>query len=144
MPIDNKIITLKLTTLKTFNNSIEAHILRSKLESENIRCFLFDENIVGVNPLYNVTVGGIKLKINEYDYARANEVLEEILEPPVMDEKSKTLRCPKCGSEQMYRILKSMKDAKGVLSAIISFLLLVFPIYFDTVYKCKKCDHEFS
>jgi hypothetical protein len=28
-------------------------------------CHLFDENMVTLNPLYNITVGGIKLKVEE-------------------------------------------------------------------------------
>jgi len=42
---------MKLVTLKTFDNSIEAHLLKVKLESEGIRCFIFDENIVSMNPI---------------------------------------------------------------------------------------------
>ena len=52
--------------------------MKSKLESKNIMCFLFDENIVGLNPLYNVTVGGIKLKINKSDVDKAISIIEEV------------------------------------------------------------------
>lgn len=134
---------MKLVTVKTFDNPVEAHILKSKLESENIRCFLFDENIVGINPLYNLTVGGIKLKINELDYDKASAILEEVMEAPTTDEKGEILQCPQCGSEQIYRGFKSMKGVKGFMSAVISLLLMVFPIYYNTVNKCKKCDYEF-
>ena len=47
-------------TLKIFENPIDAHLLKTKLESEGIDCYLIDENTVSVMPLYNITVGGIK------------------------------------------------------------------------------------
>ena len=51
--------------------------MKSKLESEGISCFLFDENIVNLNPLYNMAVGGIKLKINRNDITAATEILNQ-------------------------------------------------------------------
>ena len=56
-----------LITVKIFDNAFEAHLLKTKLENEGIPCYLFDENIVGLNPFYNFAVGGIKLKISEQD-----------------------------------------------------------------------------
>ncbi|PTM03401.1 MAG: hypothetical protein DA405_10495 [Bacteroidetes bacterium] len=53
---------MELVTLKTFDNLVEAHLIKSKLESDDLPCFLFDENIMALNPLYNLTVDGIKLK----------------------------------------------------------------------------------
>ncbi|GHE67721.1 putative signal transducing protein [Roseivirga thermotolerans] len=135
---------MELITIKTFDNSIEAHMVKSKLESENIICFLFDENIVGLNPLYNVTVGGIKLKISKSDIEKATEVIEEIEKSALTNDQDETIKCAKCESEDIYSAFKSMKGTKGVLSAIISFLFMVFPIYYKTVYKCKKCGNEFK
>lgn len=42
---------MKLITIKTFDNYFEANLLKSKLESENIVCYLFDETLVTLNPL---------------------------------------------------------------------------------------------
>lgn len=135
---------MELVTIMTFDNSIEAHMMKSKLESENIRCFLFDENIVGLNPLYNVTVGGIKLKINKYDVDNATVIIQETLKSTLTNDKGETIKCPNCESEDIYSGFKSMKGTKGILSAIVSFLFMVFPIYYKTVYKCKKCGNEFK
>ena len=66
-----------LITFKTFDNSIDAHILKIKLESEGITCFLFDEHMVSVNPLYSQLIGGIKLKINEEDLIHAKNIVLE-------------------------------------------------------------------
>ncbi|GAA4807830.1 hypothetical protein GCM10023231_41340 [Olivibacter ginsenosidimutans] len=130
-------------TLKVFDNPIEAHLLKSKLESEGIPCFLQDENIVALNPLYNYAVGGIKLNIPRADVALAQQILREIDDHPNLDEKEAIIACPQCGSTHLYTNFKSMKGAKGILSAIISFFMAVFPIYYKNVYKCKDCGAEF-
>ncbi len=135
---------MELITIKTFDNVIEAHMMKSKLESENVMCFLFDENIVGLNPLFNITVGGIKLKINKRDIDKATKIIEEATMSSLINDQGKIIKYPNCNSEDLYSGFKSMKGIKGVLSAIISFLLMVFPIYYKTVYKCKVCGNEFK
>ena len=135
---------MELVTIKTFDNSIEAHIMKSKLESEDIMCFLLDENIVGLNPLYDVAVGGIKLKIKKSDVGQATEIIEESVKSAITNDQGEVVQCPNCKSEDIYSGFKSMKGTKGILSAIVSFLFMVYPIYYKTVYKCKKCRTEFK
>ena len=135
---------MELITIKTFDNAIEAHILKSRLESEGINCCLFDENIVSLNPLYNITVGGIKLKINKVDFEKTQEIIAEIDNTPLTNENDELIKCPNCESTDLYTGFKSMKGLKGILSVITSFLFMVFPIYFKTVYKCKNCGTEFK
>jgi len=107
-------------------------------------CFLFDENIVGLNPLFNITVGGIKLKIHESDIDRASSIIKEIEKAIITNELGDVVKCPNCQSADLYSGFKSMKGTKGIFSAIISFLFMVFPIYYKTVYKCKECGQEFK
>lgn len=135
---------MELITIKTFDNTISAHILMSRLENEGIKCFLFDENIVSIHPLLNVTVGGIKLKVNGSDVDKAKTVLREIDNSPMLDEQDKVICCPTCNSTQLYAGFKSVKSVAGIISAFISFALSIFPIYFKTVYRCKDCGTEFK
>lgn len=135
---------MNLITIKTFDNPIDAHLLRTRIESEGVNCFLFDENIVGLNPLYNVMVGGIKLKIKEDDVDRVKAILIEIENSPITDDKNIAITCPNCESKEIIPGFKSMKGTKGLFSAIISFLFMVFPIYYATVYRCKNCGAEFK
>ena len=79
---------MALVTIKTFDNSIDAHMLRSRLENEGIGCYLFDENVVSLNPLYNVTVGGIKLKINDFDVEKAQVIINEVEQAPILNDKN--------------------------------------------------------
>ncbi|MDO6435845.1 DUF2007 domain-containing protein [Cyclobacterium sp. 1_MG-2023] len=135
---------MELITLKTFDNSIEAHLMKSKLKSENIVCFLFDENIVGLNPVYNIAVGGIKLKVIKSDIDKASLILKETEKARLTNEIGEVIICPVCHSEEVYGGFKSMKGIKGIISAITSFLLMVYPIYYKSIYKCKKCGKEFK
>ncbi|GAF03390.1 hypothetical protein JCM21142_42060 [Saccharicrinis fermentans DSM 9555 = JCM 21142] len=52
------------------------------------------------------------------------------------------IKCPECESTDFYTGFKSMKGIKRILSTVISLALMVFPIYYKTVYKCKKCGNE--
>jgi len=133
-----------LITLKTFDSSVDAHLLRVQLESEGINCFIFDEHMITLNPLNNILLGVIKLKINDVDFNKAKEILEELDNIRPTDENGEVIRCPKCDSEDLYNGFKSMTGAKGIISTIISFFLVVYPIYYKTVYKCKSCGNEFK
>jgi Zn finger protein HypA/HybF involved in hydrogenase expression len=135
---------MELVTLKTFDNAIDVHILRSRLESEGITCFIFDEHIVSVNPLYNIGVGGIKLKVRADELQLALQVLRDISDTPYTDEENNVVSCPKCKSTNVTSGFKSMKGIAGFFTMVVSFLLTVFPIYARSTYRCNECDHEFQ
>lgn len=135
---------MELITLKTFETPIEAHILRSKLESENIDAFVFDEHSIGINQFLSNAIGGVKVKIKEEDTARAMKVLDEINATDYTNDLDEIIVCPKCGSKAYYSYFKSMKGRKGLLSLLSSILFWVYPIYYKNVFKCKKCEEEFD
>ncbi len=135
---------MSLITARVFDNPIEAHLLKSKLESEGIPSFLFDENIVTINPLYNQLTGGIKLKISELDIERVSILLAEIDGKPYLTQDDKVLECPNCKSTDFYSNFKSMKGWDGLLSIVIALLLTIYPFHFKNTYKCKKCGEEFE
>ena len=135
---------MELITLKAFDTAIEAHILKNKLEDEGIVCYIFDENIVTLNPLLNFAVGGVKLKIPKQDASKAKEILTEMDLVPYTDDEDNIIKCPNCGSQSFYSDYKSMKNPKGFFAWFASFLLGIFPIYAKSVYKCKECNTEFE
>lgn len=61
----------KIVTLKSFNNPTEARIVKSKLDAGGIPCMLTGENIVGISPIFDHSLGGVKLKVFERDLERA-------------------------------------------------------------------------
>lgn len=134
---------MTLITIKIFENAIDAHILKTKLESEGIPAIVVDENLITLNPFYNIAVGGVKLQVRDEDFEKANTILTEIEQTPVTDDNGRTLKCPKCGSTNFYTGFKTTSNAKGVLAFILSLLYMVFPIHHKSVYRCKDCENEF-
>lgn len=68
----------ELVTLATFMYTLRAYLIKGRLESEGIECFLFNENF-----RYGVHVNledGIILQVHAEDYEKAKKVLEDIRE----------------------------------------------------------------
>lgn len=131
---------MKFKTLKIFDSYVEAHLLKTKLESKMIYCFLQDENSIATNPLYSYALGGIKLKVKEEDFKEALTILEEIENYSYHFEDK--LGCENCGSSLFYTNYKSIKNLKGIFLMLISFLFQTYPIYYKNVRKFKACGWE--
>jgi DNA-directed RNA polymerase subunit RPC12/RpoP len=131
----------RLITIATFNEVTEAHILKGRLESEGILCFLGDEHIVGAHPFYAVAVGGVKLKVTENDVEEAKAILKNIrqgdtlydydtidMASSISEESAatKTVKCPSCGSND---------------TAVRPYFLE--PL-FGTKYKCHSCGNSWK
>lgn len=134
--------SMKLVLLKTYDNSIEAHMLKSKLESEGIRCYIFDEYTVTLNPIFSNAVGGIRVMIDAADQDAATKLFIEIQNSKLINQTNEVIHCSKCGSEDFYDYFKSFRGVSGVLSILFSFAFFTYPIFYKTVYKCKKCGEE--
>ena len=136
-PDDDKIIVFM-----TFDNPFEANLIKTKLESEGIECFLSDENMVALNPLYSHAVGGIKLHIFEKDFRDAQNLLKENNELDV-EKESDGIQCPKCKS---YNVVlgPSSKKRYSFFTLLISFLFFVYPFKAKNVYCCFSCGNEFN
>lgn len=138
----------KLVTLRQYDNSVQAHIDRVRLESEGIQCFIQDEHMVTMNWLYSNLVGGIKLQVTESDFDRAVEILEENYLDDIQDfsdeyindsQEDLTKRCPRCDSNNTYREKFSRK------AFFVSLIFLFFPVPFlKPKWKCLDCNYEWK
>ena len=133
---------MKLVTAQTFNDSVSAHLVKTRLENEGIECYIFDENINNIMPIYGQAVGGIRIKIKEEDVPKAKGLMEEWELRPHLDRTDETLTCAACGSYEIYGGFKSFKTSLGWLTLAISFLFMIYPFYSKTVYRCKRCGEE--
>ena len=70
--VNEKFITVLTTTF-----GYEVAVIRGRLESKGITCFVQDELTVQVNPLYSNAIGGVKLQVKENDLKPAIEILKE-------------------------------------------------------------------
>ncbi len=135
---------MELITIETFDNANDAYLVKSKLESEGIPSVIFDENMVTLLPLQNITFGGIKLKIHSIDFEKAKEVLGTMRDSVITDDNGQEVICPKCGSNKLYTGFKSTQDKYTLVSVFMAVLYLIFPLYYKSVYKCKACAYEFE
>lgn len=95
-----------LVTVASFAFPLQAHVFRTKLESEGIASFVLNENISRAYSHYLYATGGVLLQVRESDAATAREILgdtpelisdqDDITEEEVEAEEAKNECCPKC------------------------------------------------
>lgn len=129
---------MEFVPIHTYDNYISAHIAMGRLEEENIRCWLKDENTVTIDPILTNAVGGIKLMVVKEQAERAISILRTI------DAEHKSLHpCPKCGSNNIELVTTPRKASNW-----ISFLFGVFSASYampvDRVYHCFDCGNEYA
>lgn len=71
---------MKMVTVETFDNYVQAHIKLGYLQQNGIDAFLQDEYSATINPILLNAIGGIKLQVNEADAQQAMELLQQM--PP--------------------------------------------------------------
>ena len=135
---------MKLVTVRTFDNPIDAHMLKSKLESEGISCYLKDEHTITIDPLVSNALGGIKLRISDADIEKTKAILKEIDNSPYLDENNNIATCPKCNSSELIAGYNSIKSVSGIVSLITSLMFMIYPFHLNKLFKCKQCGNEFK
>ncbi len=143
---------MSLITLRTFDNYVTAHIVKTTLEGEGIRCVLIDENTVTMQWHIANAIGGIKLKVAAKDVAHAHHILETTEKEALAE--SQTIGfwddedidqldpnnriCIHCGSQN------TRKDDYSKRPAMLSWLLLGFPLFFKSdKWHCFHCGEKF-
>jgi hypothetical protein len=147
---------MNLVTIATFIYPHEAAILKSRLESEGISCFMKDENTLQVQPFYTNAIGGAKVQVKDDDVIRANKIVEEYYanmknaNPPEITEEeymhddakddTKEITCPLCGSDNVHM------DKTPVRINLITVLLMGLPLIFlpRKKYHCFNCGNNFK
>ena len=117
---------------------MDAHLLMAKLESEDIQCWLQDENTVTLYPILTNAVGGIKLFVNKNDLSRARQIFWE-----VENNRKKTIECPKCKGHNI-ELVSTPRKAANWFSAILTFFLGDYALAADRVNHCFDCGNEFA
>ena len=124
--------------LQSFNNYLDAHLLMAKLESEEIQCWLQDENTVTLYPILTNAVGGIKLFVNKNDLSRARQIFWE-----VETNRKIIIECPKCKGHNI-ELVSTPRKAANWFSAILTFFLGDYALAVDKVNHCFDCGNEFA
>lgn len=137
-------------TLRTFDNYITAHIVKSRLEADGIICSLRDEHTIIMQWAWANALGGIKLQVQEKQKEEAEYILQQIeeqaeqeQETPGFWEDTEQLNpdnrmCIHCGSKNTRMLEYDKKPA------ILCWLLLGFPLLFrSNKWHCFHCGHKF-
>ena len=66
----------ELVTVATYDKVTDAHIALGRLSAEGIEARLFDDQMVQMDWLYAIALGGIKLRVTRGDEKAARQVLE--------------------------------------------------------------------
>ena len=149
----------KFITVLTATYGYEIAVIRGRLESEGITCFVKDELTVQVYPFYSNAIGGVKLQVRESDLNRAVEILTETRyikdedlqssdEFPCLNDYSDgqpkandgvKILCPICGSEEVVQSKKA-----GWFFLVTSLLLGCPTPFLQKKYYCFDCKQEFK
>ncbi|MBI3379449.1 DUF2007 domain-containing protein [Candidatus Gottesmanbacteria bacterium] len=68
-------MTDELMTIAEYSDPNEANVAKSKLTSENIFCFLADEELME-SPTLRTVIGSVKLQVKSSDAERAKQTLD--------------------------------------------------------------------
>lgn len=118
----------ELVKLAVFVWPIDAYLLKMRLEADGISCYIFDDNIIGLNWLYSYTVWGVKLYISSKDLEQALEIVDQ---GPIKED-----RCFNCNSSNM--------EFKRISWWLLfgSHFIFGVPIPFKGTWKCRDCGDE--
>jgi hypothetical protein len=145
----------KIVVFETYYNPIEANIIKSRLMDSGVQCFLSDENMITINPLYTQALGGIKLHLFEKDVNTARSILQDEDVQIALGEATVDVPesqngdiqndqvCPNCGSSNVGYV-QATKKRFSILTMIVSILLLVYPFAAKKTNHCFDCGYEFE
>lgn len=124
-----------MVTVKTFDNYFTANIILGRLQDEGVNCYLKDEYTVTIDPILCNAIGGIKLTVNSEDAATAAKLLAQFEE-----EYLKSVKCPKCGGNNISLISKP--GVENFITAVFTWLFASYAIAPEKVYQCQDCKYE--
>ncbi|PKH49618.1 hypothetical protein CXF68_02445 [Tenacibaculum sp. Bg11-29] len=121
------------TILTVFEYSTEAHVIKSRLESDAIRTLLMDEKTIDSDPLISQAIGGVKLLVHNDDLEKALEIYNEV-RAYEKDDSGESIHCKKCNST---RILVAPPQRKSIF-------YMLFPFFESRKLVCNDCKTIFK
>lgn len=132
----------KIVVFQTFENPIDANIIKSKLDAYGIPCFLTDENLASLYVGIGSHIGSFRVRLHLFsqDIEAATTILNEKSELFVEDDS--ITRCPHCRSHRIERDFTN-KISKNFLSTLI---ITLFGVFFPRhrIHRCLDCEREFN
>ena len=119
--------------LATLPSSIDANLLKNRLENDGIECFLINDNFSNLMPIYYGMLGsGVQVVVRTEDFEKASNFIKP---------KTQGAACPSCGSSNIE--LKSERPKRKWQLLFIGILLSGLMGNLLTDYSCLDCSEEF-
>lgn len=125
-------------TVERYSSAFEAHLLRGRLESEDIPAVLADEHIISANWFLSNAIGGVRVRVPYSYIEQAAVIINEHTSGKyeISDEEAEERLCPKCRSDNIIQYRSSWK------AALLIFYFFNLPVPFSLdKYKCETCRH---
>ena len=129
-----------LKTVATFTNPIEAHIVRGRLECEEILAFVLYEHHIWANWSLSQALGGVKVQVPLSDLENASSIISDINSGKFLEaiDESKNhgndLICARCNSNKISSVSWSWK-----LSLVALFVIMIPLPYTTQLVQCEAC-----
>ncbi|MFT6755804.1 MAG: hypothetical protein ACJAV9_001292 [Urechidicola sp.] len=120
------------TTLAVFDYTIEAKLVKSKLDSEGIRTQLLDEKTIDSDPLISQTIRVVKLQVHNEDVDKALKIYNDIREYKTF-KNGDEIHCPKCNSTRILDVSAKRKN----------IFYMLFPFFEKSRSICNDCKTVF-
>jgi len=135
-----------LTTLTSFRDPWQAHLLRTRLQAEGIPASVAYDQHIWVNWHISNAIGGAKVQVPSDEIEHAHDVMERCASGQYKAELAALygdlddVTCPNCGSENLRR----PPAAKQIILGI-SCVLLGWPVrMYGPRYHCKTCGTQWD
>ena len=126
----------------SFSQPVQAHLARTKLESEGIPCVVGDEHRIRVDWFLSNAVGGVKLMVPRSEVERARDALRprpHLVVVADRDDSDGEMICPRCHTDDVYY----SRYNRRVAGIFILLLGILFP-WRDRRWACTQCGYEWK
>ncbi|MDB5137224.1 MAG: hypothetical protein JWP37_3827 [Mucilaginibacter sp.] len=137
----------EIITFETYYDPMLAQIIRTKLEANGIPCFVTDESLGILYPVYNQGGGGIKIKVFARDLEKCRELIAEDSElPPDFETPhgaDNVVICPYCGSTNVLHVPPA-ENKTSWLDDVVSVIEAINPFHNEKAWHCNNCRQDFE
>ena len=124
--------------IASYDNFLLANMTLGLLQENNVNCYLKDENIVTVDPLLSPAIGGIKLLVEENDFADAEGLIKDA-EAAYLKE----IPCPNCKSLSLV-VEEKTDNPSGFWEKLKNQVAYGQTSTYSKMYRCNNCKKLFS
>lgn len=128
-----------LTRIASYENAIEAHLARMRLEHEGIPAFVVHEHHVWADWLMSNVLNGAKVCVHRNNVNEARVILEAHDRGQYALEDEAPVSCPRCGGANVKHKRTSWKGA--LLCTGLAYIPLPFRW---ATRKCRQCKFEWD